>query len=213
MVLMGLQICMFELLQWKITTCAASFKEGPGQSLWNCFSAASLASPKPVVCKPGINWPTFKIHSYSRCPCPSSPSWKCSTGEQTISCCRGGNCRVLRFSLNNRLKSWSMLSLLGLWRGPVPCHKKRCGCGRNKQLGIVTAWSDCVINNEDLNLMATNLKSVGNSTAKWTATCNDIPVTPVCGLANFCLTHQLFLWKFRRFEEHRIDAIKAGAWQ
>ena len=216
MVLMGLQIRMFELLQWKIVFVHCHPvqhlpRNGP-------TSPCEIASVLPALLLPSLWFANQELNA------PPSKSTHVqdvhvhhvhhfrSTEKQTISCCRGGNRRVLRLSLNYRLKSWSMLSLLGLRRGPVPYHKE--GVEETDSLGLWQGdWTVSQTTRIWIWWQPTNLKSVGNSTAKWTATCDAIPVTPLRGLVPFFLKHRLFLWKFKKFEEQRIDPIKAGARQ
>ena len=188
MVLMGLQIRMFELLQWKIVFVHCH----PVQHLPRNGRASpcEIASVLPALLLPSLWFANQELNA------PPSKSTHVqdvhvhhvhhfrSTEKQTISCCRGGNRRVLRLSLNYRLKSWSMLSLLGLRRGPVPYHKE--GVEETDSLGLWQGdWTVSQTTRIWIWWQPTNLKSVGNSTAKWTATCDAIPVTPLRGLVPF----------------------------
>ena len=109
MVLMGLQIRMFELLQWKIVFVHCH----PVQHLPRNgrTSPCEIASVLPALLLPSLWFANQELIA------PPSKSTHVqdvhvhhvhhfrSTEKQTISCCRGGNRRVLRLSLNYRLKS------------------------------------------------------------------------------------------------------------
>lgn len=132
---MGLQIRMLKLLQWRIVI----VHRHPLQHLPRNGRASpcEIASVLPALLLPSLaNQELIAPPSKSTHVQDVHVHHFRSTENQTISCRRGGNCRVLRLSRNNQLK---IVIAAQSARSPtrtsaLPQRRGR----RNKQLGIVT---------------------------------------------------------------------------